>query len=41
LNEIASGAQQITRAVEEVREITQKNRTSIGNLAEEVDKFTV
>ncbi|MGP1529066.1 MAG: methyl-accepting chemotaxis protein [Treponema sp.] len=41
LNEIASGAQQITRAVEEVRVIAQKNRTSIGNLAVEVDKFTV
>lgn len=41
LNEIASDAQQITRAIAEVRVITQKNKTSISNLAGEVDKFTV
>ena len=39
MNEIASGAEQITNAVEEVNEITQKNKVSIENLANEVGKF--
>ena len=41
MNEIASGAEQITCAVEEVNEITRKNKTSIENLANEVRKFKV
>ena len=39
--EIAAGAEQITCAVEEVNEITRKNKTSIENLANEVEKFKV
>ena len=39
MNEIASGAEQITNAIEEVNEITQKNKQSIENLANEVGKF--
>ena len=38
-NEIAGGAEQITNAVEEVNEITQKNKASIENLTAEVGKF--
>ncbi|MGP1594993.1 MAG: methyl-accepting chemotaxis protein, partial [Treponema sp.] len=41
MNEMASGAVQINNAVQEVREITQKNKQSIENLAEEVGKFKV
>ena len=36
MNEMASGVVQINNAVQEVHEITQKNKISIGNLAEEV-----
>ena len=39
MNEMASGAVQINNAVQEVNEITQKNKQSIQNLAEEVGKF--
>jgi len=41
MNEMASGAVQINNAVQEVSEITQKNKRSIENLAEEVKKFKV
>ena len=39
MNEMASGAVQINNAVQEVSEITQKNKRSIESLAEEVGKF--
>ena len=41
MNEMSSGAVQINNAVQEVREITQKNKQSIEALAEEVGKFKV
>jgi len=41
MNEMASGAVQISNAVQKVNEITQKNKQSIENLAEEVGKFKV
>jgi len=41
MNEMASGAVQINNAVQEVNEITQKNKTSIEALASEVSKFKV
>ena len=41
MNEMASGAVQINNAVQEVNEITQKNKRSIENLASEVSKFKV
>lgn len=41
MNEMATGAVQINKAVQEVNEITQKNKQSIENLAEEVSKFKV
>ena len=41
MNEMASGAVQINNAVQEVREIAQKNKQSIDNLANEVGKFKV
>ena len=41
MNEMASGAVQISNAVQEVNDISQKNKTSIQNLAEEVGKFKV
>ena len=41
MNEMASGAVQINNAVQEVSEITQKNKRSIQSLAEEVSKFKV
>ena len=41
MNEMASGAVQINNAVQEVSEITQKNKGAIGNLAAEVGKFKV
>ena len=41
MNDMASGAVQINNAVQEVNEITQKNKQSIKNLAEEVSKFKV
>ncbi|WP_024470455.1 methyl-accepting chemotaxis protein, partial [Treponema pedis] len=41
MNEMASGAVQINNAVQEVNEITQKNKQSIESLAKEVGKFKV
>ena len=41
MNEMASGAVQINNAVQEVNEITQKNKMSIDNLTHEVNKFKV
>ena len=41
MNEMASGAVQINNAVQEVNEITQKNKRSIEALAAEVSKFKV
>ena len=41
MNEMASGAVQINNAVQEVSEITQKNKQSIEALASEVSKFKV
>ena len=41
MNEMASGAVQINNAVQEVSEITQRNKASIENLAEEVGKFKI
>ena len=41
MNEMASGAIQINNAVQEVSEITQKNKRSIENLAAEVSQFKV
>ena len=39
MNEIAAGALQINNAVQEVNEITQKNKMSIDSLTDEVKKF--
>ena len=39
MNEMASGAVQINNAVQDVNALTQKNKQSIENLAEEVSKF--
>ena len=41
MNEMAAGTRQINNAVQEVNEITQKNKRSIENLAVEVGKFKV
>ena len=41
MNEMASGAVQISNAVQDVNGITQKNKASIDNLAKEVKKFKV
>ena len=41
MNEMAAGAIQINNAVQEVNEMTQKNRQSIESLANEVGKFKV
>ena len=41
MNEMASGAVQINNAVQDVNALTQKNKQSIENLAEEVGKFKV
>ena len=41
MNEMASGAVQINNAVQEVNELTQKNKRSIENLAQEVSKFKI
>jgi len=41
MSEMATGAVQINNAVQEVSEITQKNKRSIDNLANEVLKFKV
>ena len=39
MNEMAAGAVQINNAVNEVADITQKNKHSIGELANEVGRF--
>ena len=41
MNKMAAGAVQINNAVQDVREITQKNKRSIENLAAKVGKFKV
>ena len=41
MNEMAAGAVQINNAVQEVNEITQKNKQSIENLTDEVSKFKI
>ena len=41
MQEMAAGTVQINRAVQEVSEITQKNKGAIGNLAAEVSKFKI
>ena len=41
MNEMASGAVQINNAIQEVNEMTQKNKQSIEALAFEVAKFKV
>ena len=41
MNEMAAGAVQINNAVQEVNEITQKNKRSIESLSNEVKKFKV
>ena len=41
MNEMAAGAVQINNSVQEVNEITQKNKRSIASLASEVGKFKV
>ena len=41
MNEMAQGAVQITNAVQDVNEITQKNKASIDILVKEVKKFKV
>ena len=41
MNEMATGAVQINNAIQEVNEITQKNKASIDSLTDEVKKFKV
>ena len=41
MTEIASGAEQITYAVEEVTSIAAQNAASIKHLAQEVGKFKI
>jgi len=41
VKEMAAGAVEINNAVQEVNELTQKNKRSIEALAEEVSKFKV
>ena len=41
MNEMAAGATQISNAVQEVADIAQKNKMSIEELVEEVEKFKV
>ena len=41
MNEMATGAVQINNAVQEVNEITQKNKQNIEALVAEVNKFKV
>ena len=41
MNEMASGVEQITNAVQEVNGISQKNKDSIKELSAEVAKFKV
>ena len=41
MNEMAAGATQISNAVQEVADITNKNKMSIDGLVEEVGRFKV
>ena len=41
VNEIAAGSEQITKAVQEVNEITAENKQSIEALATEINKFKI
>ena len=41
MNEMAAGASQINTAVQDVNNISQKNKRSIENLSNEVKKFKV
>ena len=41
MNEMSAGAVQISNAVQEVADITQKNKDSINNLVNEVGQFKV
>lgn len=41
MNEMAAEATQISKAVQEVAEITNKNKMSIDNLVKEVERFKV
>ena len=41
MNEMAAGTMQISSSIQDVNEITQKNKTNIDNLAQEVRKFKV
>ena len=41
MNEMAAGMMQINNAVQEVNEITHKNKMNIESLAKEVKKFKV
>ena len=41
MNEMAAGVIQINNAVQEVNELTQKNKRSIASLADEVGKFKI
>ena len=41
MNEMAAGATQISNAVQEVAEITNKNKMSIDSLVQEVGRFKV
>ena len=41
MNEMASGAVEINKAVQEVNTLTRKNKQSIDNLAVEVGKFKI
>ena len=41
MNEMASGAAEINKAVQEVNTLTQKNKYNIDNLTAEVRKFKI
>ena len=41
MNEMASGAEEINNAIQEVNGISQQNKQSIENLAKEVGTFKV
>ena len=41
MNEMAAGAVEINNAVQEVNEITQKNKQNIASLTKEVGQFKV
>ncbi len=41
MNEMAAGAMQINKAVQEVNDIAKQNKTSIENLSKEVNKFKI